>query len=309
MPSCHRRHLVALLIAVSAVATGPALAQTANPRYAEFTPSPDHSAIVPIVTNYEIRIFPAGSSEAVRILNIGKPSPASNGLILVDFLPLLVEPLQPGTVYEARVAAVGPGGASASDPSNTFVFTVSCATSVTPISRTVSAAAATGSVSVAAASDCAWTASSSVSWLAITAGSSGSGNGSVSYSVAPNTSTSPRIGTISVGGQTFTLSQAGATCTYALSPAGESVPATASSRSLTVTATGGCAWTASSSVSWLGITGGGAGSGNGTVSYSVAANPTASPRTGTLVVAGQTFTVLQAGTSVPPPSNLRVITR
>ena len=55
-------------------------------------------------------------------------------------------------------------------------------------------------------------------------------------------------------------------------------------------------WTAFSSVPWITVTSGTSGTGNGTVNYSVAANA-GLPRPGTLSIAGQTFTVNQAGTS------------
>jgi hypothetical protein len=54
---------------------------------------------------------------------------------------------------------------------------------------------------------CGWTAISNASW--ITTASSGSGNGTVSYSVATN-SGAARTGSISVNGQTFTVSQSAA---------------------------------------------------------------------------------------------------
>jgi hypothetical protein len=60
-----------------------------------------------------------------------------------------------------------------------------------------------------------------------------------------------------------------------------------------------CAWTAQSNVAWLTITAGTSGTGNGTVSYTVAANNTPDPRTGTLTIAGRTFTVTQPGTTIP----------
>ena len=47
------------------------------------------------------------------------------------------------------------------------------------------------------------------SWLTVTAGASGSGNGTVSFSTTANASTSQRTGTLTVGGQTFTVTQAG----------------------------------------------------------------------------------------------------
>jgi hypothetical protein len=77
------------------------------------------------------------------------------------------------------------------------------------------------------------------------------------------------------------------------------VGADASTARVTVTASAGCNWTATSNVSWITITSGSSGSGSGTVNYSVAANTSASARTGTLTIAGQTFTVTQQGVAAP----------
>mgnify|MGYP002779609825 FL=1 len=59
-----------------------------------------------------------------------------------------------------------------------------------------------------------------------------------------------------------------------------------------------CAWTATTSANWIQITGGTAGTGNGGVSYTVAANPNPASRTGTISVGGQSFAVTQAGTGI-----------
>jgi uncharacterized protein (TIGR03437 family) len=61
-----------------------------------------------------------------------------------------------------------------------------------------------------------------------------------------------------------------------------------------------CAWNAVSNDAWLTITSGASGTGNGRVNFSVAANPGATSRTGTLTIAGLTFTVLQTGTASAP---------
>ena len=55
-------------------------------------------------------------------------------------------------------------------------------------------------------SACSWSASSGVSWIAVTSGASGSGNGTVTYSYTTNTG-NDRKGTITVAGRTFTLEQ------------------------------------------------------------------------------------------------------
>jgi Putative binding domain, N-terminal len=60
----------------------------------------------------------------------------------------------------------------------------------------------------------------------------------------------------------------------------------------------GCDWTAVSNDSWITITSGQSGTGNGVVDYSVAANQNAQGRTGTMLIAAQTFTVMQSGAGV-----------
>ena len=65
------------------------------------------------------------------------------------------------------------------------------------------------SVRVAAASDCAWSATSNAEWLRITSGGTGSGSGRVRYTVAANPSPAVRTGTLTIDGWTFTVTQAG----------------------------------------------------------------------------------------------------
>src|SRR5206468_3314528 len=92
------------------------------------------------------------------------------------------------------------------------------------------------------------------------------------------------------------------TCTFSLSPTSASPASGATTGSVNVTASAStCAWTAASNATWITVTGGSSGTGNGTVSDSITANTGATARSGTITVAGQTFTVNQAGTSTPPP--------
>ncbi len=83
------------------------------------------------------------------------------------------------------------------------VPTPTCTYSISPTSRSHTAAADSGTITVTASSGCGWTAKSNVTWVTITAGGSGTGNGSVTYSVAANTGQSSRSGTITVSGQSY----------------------------------------------------------------------------------------------------------
>jgi hypothetical protein len=61
---------------------------------------------------------------------------------------------------------------------------------------------------VTAGAGCGWTTVSKVSWITVTGGSSGTGNGSVTYSVAPYTGRAKRrSGTVTIAGLTFTVKQ------------------------------------------------------------------------------------------------------
>jgi Zn-dependent metalloprotease len=88
----------------------------------------------------------------------------------------------------------------------------------------------------------------------------------------------------------------GGTCSFSINPTSASYAAAGGSGSVSVTAPAGCAWTAVSNATFITVTSGSSGSGNGTVNYSVASNAGSSSRNGTITIAGQTFTVTQAGT-------------
>ncbi len=89
-------------------------------------------------------------------------------------------------------------------------------------------------------------------------------------------------------------------CSYDISPVSQDFTAAAGTGSVSVTAGSGCSWTATSNAPWLTINSGASGSGNGAVNYSVAANATGASRSGTLTVAGKTFTVNQGVPSLAP---------
>ena len=83
-----------------------------------------------------------------------------------------------------------------------------CSYSVNPSSASPAASSGSGSFNVTASSGCSWLANSDApDWLHTS--STGSGNGIVSYTYDVNLGTSSRAGHITVGGQPFTLTQAG----------------------------------------------------------------------------------------------------
>ena len=175
-----------------------------------------------------------------------------------------------------------------------------CDVSISSTSKEFEAAGGTGSISITASSgDCAWTAASNNDWITITSGSSGSGNGAVAYSVSINTGENERTGTITIANKTFTVFQKGETgCDYSLSSSSKEFDIDGGTGFIVVrTSSGDCGWTAASNNDWITILLGSGGNGNGSVSYSVAAN-TGADRKGTMTIAGTTFTALQKGKEI-----------
>ena len=172
-----------------------------------------------------------------------------------------------------------------------------CTYSVSPTNVSVPSTGSNASILVITGSSCAWTATSAVGWITVTSGASMSGLGSSNYTVAPNTTGAVRTGTLTVAGQTVTITQSANSCTYNVSPTSVSAPSTGSNASVSVTTGSSCAWTATSMVAWITITSGASMAGLGSTNYTVAVNPTGSVRTGTLIVAGQTVTITQAATA------------
>jgi subtilisin len=114
--------------------------------------------------------------------------------------------LAPTTTYWYRVRAFNSAGDSGY--SNESFATTFCSYEVSPTTASFVMSGGTGSVTVAPSASCSWSATSNASWLTITSGASGAGNGVVNYSVAPYTTwESARTATITVGDRTVTITQ------------------------------------------------------------------------------------------------------
>ena len=166
----------------------------------------------------------------------------------------------------------------------------SCSYSVTPTTVSINAAGGAGTpIAVTTASGCTWTAATSAGWITILTGATGSGDGSVTYTVQQNTG-SARTATLTVAGKSVSITQ-NAACSYSISPHDHTLEKDGGTGTVSVNTQSGCAWTAVSNVSWITITSGSSGIDDGTVRYTAAANTTGNNLTGTLTIAGQTFTL------------------
>lgn len=210
-----------------------------------------------------------------------------------------------GTVNFSVAATDGPGRSGTLTIAGS-TFTVNqgqgCSVSLSSSAASAAAAGSSGSFDVRTGDGCVWAANSSASWLTISAGATGSGNGTVRFTAAANPGPQ-RTATITAGGQTFTVTQSGS-CTFSISPQHQNMSNAGGSTSVAVSGPTGCSWTASSNAPWISVSSGATGSGNGTVQLTVTANAD-TDRHGTVTIAGETFTIDQSGgcsTSLSPTS-------
>ena len=199
---------------------------------------------------------------------------------------------------QLAIAANPAAGRSGTATIATQTFSISqapapCTFAIAPTTIGVPMAGGERSATVTTRSDCVWTAASNVPWITVTAGASASGTGTVTFNVAANGGDA-RSGALTVAGQTVTVTQEAAPCTFAFSTASQTYDALGGYGSVGIVASRAtCSWTVVSNNSdWLVITDRGAGTGNGTVNFLV--TPNLGPqRAGSLTVGGQTFWITQ----------------
>ncbi len=88
----------------------------------------------------------------------------------------------------------------------------------------------------------------------------------------------------------------GPTCSYSISPTSATYTSSGGYGNLSVATNSGCDWSASPSASWITITSGTSGTDSGTVAYSVASYGGKNPRSGSITISGQVYSIRQNGT-------------
>jgi hypothetical protein len=169
-----------------------------------------------------------------------------------------------------------------------------CSFGIDPLTINATAAGGNAVVNVTASSQtCGWT-STAANGLTLSP-ATGTGNGQVSVTIPVNTVASSATLTSMIAGQTLTVNQSAANCTYALSAQGAAFSATGGSGSVNIATPAGCAYNALNGPGWITLTSGATGTGNGTLTYSVSPNSTTLAQTATLNIGGQAFQITEAG--------------
>jgi hypothetical protein len=222
------------------------------------------------------------------------PTPSAGATWIIDVMPAAGQ--GSGKVSFRTTANTGPersGTVAIVDRAFTVNQASGCTYSINPTSQQIASAGGSAAVAVTSGAGCTWSATSNATFVSVTQGATGSGNGSVTFNVQANTGPQ-RSGTLTIAGRVFTVTQDNG-CIYTIAPVSRAFTGAGGTDSVAVTTAAGCTWTtqvAADSLSWLAITAGGSGSGNGTVQYIVASLFFGS-RTGTITIAGRTFTVMQ----------------
>ena len=218
----------------------------------------------------------------------------------------------PGTIGPGRVSQRGLVGAAAVASLISVAACSSSSTSVTsptaarcPVDlalspTTIEAAGGSGQIAITVNRDCTWDARSEADWIALVAPTTGQGEANLGYTVSPNAQVSARRGVVVVNERRVEVAQSAAPCRFDLSAAGGSAAAEGGNLAVSVTAQATCTWTAVSQVDWVRIDAGRGGSGSGAVTMSVAPNAGAA-RVGTVLVAGQAYSVSQPAAPTSSP--------
>jgi len=169
---------------------------------------------------------------------------------------------------------------------------IPCDLQFSPASGEIGAAGGTGTFSVV--TNCpGFGVTPNVPWVRV----STAGIRVMQYTVEPNPDAAPRTALIRSGSTTFTLVQAGASCSYTVTPTLLEIPAAGGRGSIGVSSGSGCAWTAVSDAGWFRL---GAVVVGQSVAWEADANPAGDARTATVTIGSRALPVRQLGAANAP---------
>lgn len=165
---------------------------------------------------------------------------------------------------------------------------------VSPLDATFECEGGMGQVSVVTQNQAGWQARSNADWISVSS-TSGEGEKSLSYSVAPLYQVTTRQATLTVAGNEVTILQYGRPMqleSYSISRDwhAQTIPITVNALAITE-------WSVTSNASWISVVDTGNGKGDDLVTIAITENTSYRSRTGSVTIGTEIFTVKQAGCS------------
>jgi hypothetical protein len=263
---------------VSVTQAGMPCVYSVSPPGSSFLPAGGSSTVA--VTSQAGCAWTAGSDAPWAVIGASSGGGSGNGVVAYS--------VAANSSVSARTATLTIAGQAVA------VTQTGCSSALSSTSKSAPAAGGDESITVTASAACTWTTQSGAGWIQIVWPSSAAGSALVAYSVAANPAITVRSGTLTIAGQSVTVTQAGAPCAYSLSSTALSVASSGGPGSVGVLTLNGCGWGVMNGVTWIGLVSGASGSGAGTVSFTVSPNATVGTRMTSLSIAGKAFWVTQA---------------
>ena len=170
-----------------------------------------------------------------------------------------------------------------------------CAISLSPTNRPQGHGAATNTFFVNTGAGCAWEVVNTNSWVTFVGATNGAGTNTLTFTLPPNPSSSPRTAVITVNEAFAVITQNGAPCTPDLIPNSDVHTAAAEVGNVALTIPLGCAWSVVNTNPWVVSVNPSSGSGGTNILYTLATNLNPNARTGTVVIAGLPYIITQEG--------------
>lgn len=163
---------------------------------------------------------------------------------------------------------------------------------ISPSSSKFDRKGGSGTITVTTDAGISWTATPNDEWISVSP-SSGVSVGTVSYTVAEYPGVTTRVGSITIGSETFTITQTGVD--VSISPESILSGENADIIPVTITALSSTKWTVTPNASWISIIDKESGYGDYVLTLAVNSNPSFERRIGTVTIGSAILTIVQDG--------------
>ena len=189
---------------------------------------------------------------------------------------------------DVRIGHINIGG-------NTYTITqYGYDATISPTSATFDRYGGNGTISVTVDAGVSWSAVANNDWISVTP-ASGMSVGTVNYTVAEYPGVVSRVGSITIGGKTFTITQTGVD--VSISPESIVKGEDADIIAVTINALATTQWAVTPNDPWISVIDKATGYGDYVLTLAINANPSFERRTGTVSIGTATLTISQAGTT------------